>query len=44
MNSINAVILIVSLLLLILFLGIALMDSAAYLPDQIPGYSPQVPD
>ena len=39
---INGIVLISSLLLVFLFVGFALMDSAAYAPDQIPGYAPLI--
>jgi cytochrome c oxidase subunit 4 len=39
---INGIVLISSLLLVFLFIGFALMDSAAYAPDQISGYAPLI--
>jgi len=36
----NAVILLSALALVMLFVGLALLDSQAYQPDVIPGYSP----
>ena len=38
----NAVIIIVSLALLMLFIVIALDDTSEYLPNQIPGYAPSI--
>ncbi len=38
----NAVILITSLVLVILFVGIALTDTRSYKPEQIPGYAPSI--
>ncbi len=38
----NGIVLISALLLLMLFVGIALMDTHAYAPDQIPGYAPLI--
>ena len=39
---INGIVLIASLLLVFLFVGIALMDTAASAPDKIPGYAPLI--
>ena len=39
---INGIVLISSVLLVFLFVGFALMDSAAYAPDEIPGYAPLI--
>ena len=39
---INGIVLISSLLLVFLFVGFALMDSAAYAPDEISGYAPLI--
>ena len=36
----NAIILIVSFALVMLFIGITLADTKSYAPEQIPGYSP----
>ena len=38
----NGVILLVSLGLLILFLGFAMVDTETYLPERIPGYAPEI--
>lgn len=38
----NAVILIASLALVMLFIGIALTDTRHYLPEMIPGYAPGI--
>ena len=38
----NAVVLITSLALVVLFIMFALIDSNAYQPDLIPGYAPQL--
>jgi cytochrome c oxidase subunit 4 len=38
----NGVVLLISLVLLVLFLGLALRDGIAYMPDQIPGYAPEI--
>lgn len=38
----NGVILLISLVLVVLFLGFALRDGIAYLPDTIPGYAPEI--
>lgn len=38
----NAVIIISSLFLVVLFLGFSLLDRAAYQPELIPGYAPDV--
>ena len=39
---INGIILIASLLMVVLFIGIVMMDTNAYAPDQIPGYAPLI--
>ena len=38
----NALIVIVSMVLLVLFIAIALTDTKQYEPDQIPGYAPSI--
>lgn len=38
----NAVIIIVSMALVVLFIAIALTDTAQYAPNQIPGYAPSI--
>ena len=38
----NAIILVISFALVMLFIGIALTDTHGYGPDQIPGYSPKM--
>ncbi len=38
----NAVIFITSLVLVVLFVGIALTDTRSYRPEQIPGYAPSI--
>jgi len=38
----NAIILVVSFALIMLFIGIALTDTHGYRPDQIPGYAPRM--
>ena len=39
---INGIILISSLLMVVLFVGIVMMDTNAYAPDLIPGYAPLI--
>ncbi len=39
---INGIVLISALLLVVLFMGIILMDTHSYAPDQIPGYAPLI--
>lgn len=41
-RSINAVVFIISLLLLMLFVGLALMDTAEYKPEMIEGFAPDI--
>ncbi len=38
----NGVILLISLVLVVLFIGLALRDGIAYLPERIPGYAPEI--
>ena len=38
----NAIVVIVSIALLMLFIAIALTDAAQYEPDRIPGYAPSI--
>ncbi|MFH1279601.1 MAG: cytochrome C oxidase subunit IV family protein [Candidatus Eisenbacteria bacterium] len=38
----NALVLVASLLFVVLFVGLALLDTAHYQPDLIPGYAPGV--
>jgi len=38
----NAIVLVTSLLMVVLFIGLTLMDTKAYQPDIIPGYSPDL--
>jgi cytochrome c oxidase subunit 4 len=38
----NAIVIIVSMALVMLFIAIALTDSAQYEPDKIPGYAPSI--
>lgn len=39
-NPFNSIVIVVSFLFVMLFIGLALMDSVAYQPDIIPGYGP----
>ena len=39
----NAIVLIISLVMASLFIGLALLDTAAYLPEMIPGHAPDMP-
>lgn len=41
-RPINGIVFFVALALVVLFLGFAMMDSATYMPDQIPGYAPDI--
>jgi len=38
----NGVILLISLVLVVLFVGFALRDGIAYIPERIPGYAPEI--
>jgi cytochrome c oxidase subunit 4 len=38
----NAIVIIVSMVLVVLFIAIALTDTAQYEPEQIPGYAPSI--
>lgn len=38
----NGVVLLISLVLVVLFLGLALRDGIAYMPERIPGYAPEI--
>lgn len=42
-RPINAIIFLGTLLFVLLFVGIALTDTASYQPEMIPGYSPAMP-
>jgi cytochrome c oxidase subunit 4 len=42
-RPINAIIFLGTLLFVFLFVGLALMDTMAYQPELIPGYSPDMP-
>ncbi|HKQ60824.1 MAG TPA: cytochrome C oxidase subunit IV family protein [Candidatus Polarisedimenticolaceae bacterium] len=39
----NAIVVLASLALLVLFIVLTLLDAHQYLPDEIPGYAPQLP-
>jgi cytochrome c oxidase subunit 4 len=41
-RPINGIIFFVSLALVVLFLGFAMVDTATYMPDRIPGYAPDI--
>lgn len=38
----NAIVLVISLLMVVLFIGLTLMDTQQYQPDMIPGYAPDL--
>jgi cytochrome c oxidase subunit IV len=42
-RPINAIVFITALFFVMLFVGLALTDTAAYKPEMIPGYAPEMP-
>ena len=42
-RPINAIVFVTALCFVMLFVGIALTDTAAYKPEMIPGYAPEMP-